>query len=140
MLISIHHRTSYRYDRPFNHAIQALRLTPPTGESQIIRSWTISCPGIERAAEYQDAFGNVVHLVTPPGETDGLEIEASGVIEPSIVPVLSAHSMKPCRLQFFFAPQRRPSSHLLLPLSLYNAAVQHVLIRFTRFSHRSMRP
>lgn len=81
MLISIHHRTSYRYDRPFNHAIQALRLTPPTGESQIIRSWTITCPGIERAAEYQDAFGNVVHLVTPPGETDGLEIEASGVIE-----------------------------------------------------------
>lgn len=81
MLISIHHRTSYRYDRPFNHAIQALRLTPPTDESQIIRSWSITCPGIEYAAEYQDAFGNVVHLVTPPGETDGLEIEASGVIE-----------------------------------------------------------
>ena len=81
MLISIHHRTLYQYDRPFNHAIQALRLTPPSGESQTIRSWAITCPGIDRAAHYQDAFGNRVHLVTPPGETDGLIIEASGVIE-----------------------------------------------------------
>ncbi len=81
MLISIHHRTLYHYDRPFNHAIQTLRLTPPSGESQTIRSWKIKCPGIERAAEYQDAIGNVVHLVTPPGETNGLEIEALGVIE-----------------------------------------------------------
>ncbi|MEI6573919.1 MAG: transglutaminase family protein [Alphaproteobacteria bacterium] len=81
MLISIHHRTSYRYDRPFNHAIQALRLTPPAGDSQAIHSWAITCPGIERAAHYRDAFGNDVHLVTPPGETNGLEIEAKGVIE-----------------------------------------------------------
>ncbi len=81
MLISIHHRTSYRYDRPFNHAIQALRLTPPAGDSQAIHSWAITCPGIDRAAHYRDAFGNDVHLVTPPGETNGLEIEAKGVIE-----------------------------------------------------------
>ena len=81
MLISIHHRTLYHYDRPFNHAIQALRLTPPRGETQTIRSWNITCPGIERAIRYHDAFGNLVHLVTPPGESDGLIIEATGVVE-----------------------------------------------------------
>jgi hypothetical protein len=81
MLITIRHRTGYRYSRPFNHAVQSLRLRPPSGKSQRVLDWTIEIPGIETASRYIDAFGNAVDLVTPPGFSDQLEILAHGVIE-----------------------------------------------------------
>ena len=81
MLIAIKHRTSYQYERPFNHAVQSLRMRPPSGKSQRVRDWIISCPGIEHAAHYTDSFGNEVDLVTPPGAHASLEILAEGVIE-----------------------------------------------------------
>ena len=67
MLISIRHTTQYHYDGPVQHAVQALRLTPPAGISQQVRDWSISIPGLEGACRFTDAFGNLVHLVTPPG-------------------------------------------------------------------------
>ena len=67
MLISIRHTTLYHYDGPVQHAVQALRLTPPSGISQQVRHWSIHIPGLEGASRFTDAFGNVVHLVTPPG-------------------------------------------------------------------------
>ena len=81
MQIAIRHRTAYRYDRPFNHAVQSLRLRPPGGASQRVADWRIDCPGIATAVTYVDAFGNTVDLVTPPGARDGLEIIAEGLIE-----------------------------------------------------------
>jgi transglutaminase-like putative cysteine protease len=67
MLISIRHTTQYHYDGPVQHAVQALRLTPPSGLSQQVRHWSIHIPGFEGASQFTDAFGNFVHLVTPPG-------------------------------------------------------------------------
>jgi transglutaminase-like putative cysteine protease len=81
MLIAIRHRTAYRYSRAFNHAVQSLRLRPPSGKSQRVIDWTIEVEGIERAVHYVDAFGNHVDLVTPPGTSDHLDIMAHGVIE-----------------------------------------------------------
>lgn len=81
MLIAIHHRTDYHYERAFNHAVQSLRLTPPSGSSQRIIEWRIDMPGIEAASLYQDAWGNLVHLVTPRGEVSTLSILVHGVIE-----------------------------------------------------------
>jgi transglutaminase-like putative cysteine protease len=81
MLISVHHRTLYRYSRAYNHSVQSLRLFPPTGPSQTVLSWQVDMPGIDEAARYIDAFGNEVALVTPPGYRDHLEINARGVVE-----------------------------------------------------------
>ena len=81
MLISIRHTTHYHYDGPVQHAVQALRLTPPAGISQQVRDWSISIPGLEGACRFTDAFGNLVHLVTPPGPVTSLEIVAEGRIE-----------------------------------------------------------
>lgn len=81
MRIAIHHRTKYHYDKPFNHAVQSLRLRPPSGQSQSVVSWDIAVPGFSEAAQYIDAFGNRVDLVTPSGSIDSLEIIAEGLVE-----------------------------------------------------------
>lgn len=81
MLIAIKHRTDYHYERAFNHAVQSLRLTPPSGSSQRVVEWQITMPGIETASSYQDAWGNFVHLVTPRVELNDLSILVHGVIE-----------------------------------------------------------
>lgn len=81
MRLAIRHQTLYHYATPFNHAVQSLRLTPPSGKSQNVLSWTITIPGIEHAVSYDDALGNCVTLVTPPGPMDHLAIIAEGVIE-----------------------------------------------------------
>jgi transglutaminase-like putative cysteine protease len=81
MLIAIKHRTDYHYERAFNHAVQSLRLTPPSGSSQRVIEWQIDIPGIKEASSYQDAWGNLVHLVTPRGDVSTLSILVHGVIE-----------------------------------------------------------
>jgi transglutaminase-like putative cysteine protease len=81
MRLAIRHHTLYRYATPFNHAVQSLRLTPPSGKSQSVLEWRIDIPGIDQAVHYNDALGNHVTLVTPPGPTNALSIRAEGVIE-----------------------------------------------------------
>lgn len=81
MLIAIKHRTTYHYERPFNHAVQSLRMRPPSGKSQRVLDWQITCPGLAEAARYTDSFGNEVDLVTPAGASARLDILAEGVIE-----------------------------------------------------------
>jgi transglutaminase-like putative cysteine protease len=81
MRLVIRHQTLYHYATPFNHAVQSLRLTPPSGRSQMVREWRIQSPGIADAVHYDDALGNRVTLVTPPSPTDRLAIIAEGVID-----------------------------------------------------------
>jgi transglutaminase-like putative cysteine protease len=81
MLIAIRHRTDYHYERAFNHAVQSLRLTPPSGTTQHVIEWRIEMPGIETASNYHDSWGNLVHLVTPHGDVSDLSILVHGVID-----------------------------------------------------------
>jgi len=81
MQITIHHKTFYEYEHPILHAVQALRLTPPSSAGQSVLSWSVRMSGIENAATYTDAFGNLVHLVTPVAAVQHLEILAEGVVE-----------------------------------------------------------
>jgi transglutaminase-like putative cysteine protease len=80
MQTTIHHKTFYEYEHPILHAVQALRLTPPDSKGQKVHAWTLRMPGIEQAVTYTDAFGNLVHLVTPPSAVQHLEILAEGVV------------------------------------------------------------
>ena len=81
MQITIHHKTFYDYEHPILHAVQALRLTPPSSAGQSVLSWSVRMSGIDNAATYTDAFGNLVHLVTPVAAVQQLEILAEGVVE-----------------------------------------------------------
>ncbi len=81
MRLSVRHTTSYRYDEPPATAMQQLRLTPPDGPGQTALDWHIEAPGIDRATTYQDAFGNLVHLVTSPETLETVSVTATGIVE-----------------------------------------------------------
>lgn len=81
MLLEIKHRTTYRYATEAHYAIETLRLTPPEFDAQKILSWTITAPGIDRAACFRDGFGNLVHLTALDEKHESITIEAHGVVE-----------------------------------------------------------
>jgi len=81
--IAISHQSEYTYDRDGGTTVQALRLSPPRNAGQSIETWRISAPGIETAACYTDAFGNVVYLIASNGEAGPLVISAEGVVHTS---------------------------------------------------------
>jgi transglutaminase-like putative cysteine protease len=81
MLIDVRHTTTYSYDTPARYSIQSLRLTPPSFDGQEVITWRIRAPGIEKALEFRDGFGNLVHLANLSAVHDGITIEASGTVE-----------------------------------------------------------
>lgn len=81
MKISVRHATTYRYDQSVNYSVQSLRMTPQSCGSQTIESWEIKAPGIEKAASFEDGFGNIVHLLTVSEPHDAITIEVAGIVE-----------------------------------------------------------
>jgi hypothetical protein len=71
MRISIRHQLRFDLGQGISHAVQQLLLTAQSGPTQTVADWTIDMDGIQTAARYDDAFGNVMHLVSqtrPEGE------------------------------------------------------------------------
>jgi transglutaminase-like putative cysteine protease len=79
MLLSIVHRTAYRYEEPVKYTAQVLRLTPRREGAQRILSWNIRAPG--RRTEQVDAHGNLTHLLTFEELHREMAIEVRGVVE-----------------------------------------------------------
>ena len=80
MRIAITHTTTYATEGAAR-AIQALRLTPPSGRSQQVVSWRVEVPGSGVALRYVDAFGNLVELAASQGAVADVRIVAEGVVE-----------------------------------------------------------
>lgn len=71
MRIAIDHRLSVTPPPGTAQAVFHLLLTPPSGSSQKIESWSVEGPGIGNAGRFADGFGNAAHLVNqvrPEGE------------------------------------------------------------------------
>jgi transglutaminase-like putative cysteine protease len=81
MLISIRHVTTYRYAEPVNYTIQSLRLTPSSFAGQRVLDWSVEAPGSRPMLQFEDGFGNTVHLITINAPHQELVIEAGGVVE-----------------------------------------------------------
>ncbi|MEP4030556.1 MULTISPECIES: transglutaminase family protein [Stappiaceae] len=81
MRLTVRHKTSYRYDTPVANAMQQLRLTPPDCSGQRVIDWAIDAPGMSRATNYTDAFGNIVHMISSQEVTEGVTITATGTVE-----------------------------------------------------------
>ncbi|WP_066650780.1 MULTISPECIES: transglutaminase family protein [Sphingomonas] len=62
MLLTINHRTRYRYDGSAADVIQALRLTPGPHDGQHIRNWRIDADIDGCFRDSTDAFGNRVTM------------------------------------------------------------------------------
>lgn len=83
MLIAVHHRTRYVYDTETRYSVQSLRLTPQSFPGQRVLEWTIEAPGMERAAQFRDCFGNTVHQITVTKPHSEVAIDVKGVVETS---------------------------------------------------------
>ena len=81
MRISIRHQMSVTPPPGTGHAVLQLLLTPQSGASQKIDSWSVEMAGIGNAARFQDAFGNSVHLVNQSKTEGPLLITVDGVVE-----------------------------------------------------------
>ncbi len=79
MLLSILHRTVYRYAAPAHYTIQVLRLTPRLEPQQRTLRWALHAPA--PLAESRDAFGNVMHVLTLARAHATIETEARGEVE-----------------------------------------------------------
>lgn len=83
MRIHVRHTTRYRYETPTHYSVQRLLLTPRGHEGQRVGDWHLDLPPGARELSYEDAFGNIVSLVTLASEHDSIEIVARGVVERS---------------------------------------------------------
>lgn len=79
MILTINHETVYRYDAAVNHSTQYLRLTPPDGEGQRVLEWKLELPTPATTAE--DAFGNILHVLTLDMPHSEIRIRATGIVE-----------------------------------------------------------
>lgn len=71
MRIAIDHRLSVTPPPGTVQAVFHLLLTPPSGPTQTVDSWSVEGPGIGNAGRFSDGFGNAAHLVNqlrPEGE------------------------------------------------------------------------
>jgi transglutaminase-like putative cysteine protease len=79
MLLHIRHETHYRYDKPVQYSIQALRLTPRLEAGLRLKEWRITAPGRRRAQT--DAYGNTSHVLTIEQPHDEISVLAEGWVE-----------------------------------------------------------
>ena len=82
MRIRIHHETTYSYDRPAQSMVQLLRLTPRDHEGQYVRRWRIDVDDGGILRQREDAFGNVLHVLSANGRfsTFSLSVDRPNVL------------------------------------------------------------
>ncbi|WP_024507140.1 transglutaminase family protein [Bradyrhizobium sp. ARR65] len=80
MRLKISHATTYRYDPPASGVIQILRMTPGSHDGQYVADWQIDVSTDSRLDAHEDAFGNVIHVMTN-GNTADLTITVEGQVE-----------------------------------------------------------
>ncbi len=81
MRIAIQHRTQYSYDTPARSIIQMLRLTPRSHEGQTVHRWHVEVDQDADLRAGEDAFGNIMHVLSLPGPVDSLTLSLHGEVE-----------------------------------------------------------
>ena len=81
MRIRIHHETAYTYERPAQSVIQILRLTPRDHDGQYVRRWRIDLDHGGVLRQREDAFGNIVHVLSASGAFAEFSLAVDGEVE-----------------------------------------------------------
>lgn len=81
MRILVDHRTTYRYEKPANAVVQALRLTPRDHDSQHVLSWRVDADVDGTMRETADAFGNRLLMFYAEGSLTELTLTVAGEVE-----------------------------------------------------------
>jgi transglutaminase-like putative cysteine protease len=80
MRIEIDHTLTLTPPPGTAHLMLHLLLTPLSGPTQFVESWTVECPGIGNAGRFTDAYGNPVHLVNQSAPEGEIVLSAKGVV------------------------------------------------------------
>jgi hypothetical protein len=62
------------------HLLMHLLLTPGSGPTQTVESWSVEVAGIGNAGRFSDAYGNMVHLVNQSRPEGDIVLSARGVV------------------------------------------------------------
>lgn len=81
MLLSIRHRTLYRYDPPAARVALKLRLYPATAASQAPRAWSVTVNGEAPEMRLVNAYGDGESVWLAEDGADEVEVLAEGVVE-----------------------------------------------------------
>lgn len=81
MQITIEHRTHYRYEGSASRSIQSLRLTPSSFDGHKVVSWKVSSRPEVPLTEFQDGFGNTMHLMAVNEPHEEVDVLARGLVE-----------------------------------------------------------
>ena len=80
MRISIRHQLSVTPPPGTANLVLQLLLTPKSGPTQDVESWTVDVQGMEHAAVFYDAYGNTTHMVNQARPEGELLVNVSGVV------------------------------------------------------------
>lgn len=80
MRISIRHQLSVTPPAGAAHAVLQLLLTPLSGPTQKVESWSLEMPGIGNAGRFIDAYGNTAHLVNQIKPEGPLMVSVKGSV------------------------------------------------------------
>lgn len=97
MILSIQHRTVYRYDQPMRGVVQSHRLTPSQFDGQRVRDWdvAVACDQGARVVmggSFRDGAGDLVRGCSVIGPVREVVVEVSGRVETTdLAGVLRGH-------------------------------------------------
>ena len=80
MRISIRHQLSVTPPPGTSNAVLQLLLTPQSGATQKVESWSVEMVGIGNAGRFIDAYGNTAHLVNQSKPEGALVVTVKGVV------------------------------------------------------------
>lgn len=81
MHLRVHHRTSYRYEKPLSYGLQELRLTPKSRPGQTVLGWETRIEGGSQEAAFDDQHMNHVILISFSGEGHEIVVTSEGEVE-----------------------------------------------------------
>lgn len=80
MQIRVIYTTSYSYQADARAILQVLRLTPRSHESQHVAKWQVEADADVRLQAGEDAFGNIIHILSTDRPLSALAITVRGEV------------------------------------------------------------
>lgn len=92
MILTVAHRTTYRYDAPIRMAVQSLRLTPSDFAGQRVIDWQVAVEGGQKGAGFRDGAGDWIESWSLRGPADHVTVTVAGSVETAdLAGLLSGH-------------------------------------------------
>jgi len=83
VILTVEHRTVYRYDAPIRVAAQSLRLTPSRFAGQNVIEWQVAVEGGQKGASFRDGAGDWIEGWTVRGPAETVTVTVHGQVETS---------------------------------------------------------